>query len=214
MAKKLRTRMEFIPSAVAMTFIDNHDNQRSGDSEILTYKQAREYKMATAFELAWPYGIPQIMSSYAFDVSNTGPPMYSNETLISPSIKNDESCGNGYICEHRWRQISNMILFSNAVKGSKVENWYDNGNNQIAFSRGNIGFIVFNGEFNQPLYLNLQTGLPAGTYCDIVSGQRCEKFCTGSSVVVGTDGRANFYLPVGSADGFIAIFRNSRIPNS
>jgi alpha-amylase len=170
--------------------------------------------MATAFELAWPYGLPQIMSSYAFELFNVGPPMYSNETLISPSIKNDDSCGNGYVCEHRWRQIYNMVLFRNAVRDAKVENWWDNGNNQIAFSRGNVGFIVINGENNQPLNVNLQTGLPSGTYCDIVSGQRCEKFCTGSSVIVGADGKANFNLQVGAADGFIAIYLNSKIPNS
>lgn len=40
----------------AVVFIDNHDNQRHGGSQILTYKNPRPYKMAVAFMLAHPYG--------------------------------------------------------------------------------------------------------------------------------------------------------------
>lgn len=39
-----------------------------------------------------------------------------------------------------------MVNFRNEVSDTKVENWWDNENNQIAFSRGNKGFIVFNTE--------------------------------------------------------------------
>lgn len=46
----------FFPSQYSLTFVDNHDNQRDG--HVLTYKNGRTYKMANAFQLAWPYGIP------------------------------------------------------------------------------------------------------------------------------------------------------------
>ncbi len=54
----------------ALVFIDNHDNQRghgAGGADILTFRDARMYKMATAFELAHPYGIARIMSSYGWE---------------------------------------------------------------------------------------------------------------------------------------------------
>ena len=53
--------------------------------------------------------------------------------------KRDLSCGGGWICEHRWRQIYNMARFRNTAAFQPVQNWWDNGNNQIAFSRGNKG---------------------------------------------------------------------------
>lgn len=77
----------------ALTFIDNHDNERGhgGGGGILTYKEARPYKAAIAFLLAHPYGEPQIMSSFDFLDSEIGPPMDRDGNIISPSI-NSVSC--------------------------------------------------------------------------------------------------------------------------
>lgn len=60
-----------LPSEQAFIFVDNHDNQRGG-GDILTYKSAQRYAMATAFMLAHPYGIPRVMSSFKFDSSEQG----------------------------------------------------------------------------------------------------------------------------------------------
>lgn len=77
----------------ALTFIDNHDNERGhgGGGGILTYREARPYKGAIAFLLAHPYGEPQIMSSFYFWDSEVGPPMDSQGNIISPAI-NSVSC--------------------------------------------------------------------------------------------------------------------------
>lgn len=58
----------------ALVFVDNHDNQRGHGSftNILTYKQPKQYKMAVAFMLAHPYGSPRVMSSFAFTDSEAG----------------------------------------------------------------------------------------------------------------------------------------------
>lgn len=40
----------------------------------------------------------------------------------------------------------NMVHFRNVVSGQPHANWWDNGNNQVAFGRGNRGFIVFNND--------------------------------------------------------------------
>lgn len=39
-----------------------------------------------------------------------------------------------------------MVQFRNVVNGQPHANWWDNGNNQVAFGRGNRGFIVFNND--------------------------------------------------------------------
>jgi alpha-amylase len=58
----------------------------------------------------------------------------------------DGTCGNGWVCEHRWRQIFQMVAFRNSAKGTGLNDWWDNGNNQIAFCRGGKAFIAFNND--------------------------------------------------------------------
>lgn len=201
----------FLPSHAALTFIDNHDSQREGKENVINYKQPKIYKMATAFNLAFTFGIPRIMSSYAFSNFDAGPPMDASERIVSRTINADGSCGNGWICEHRWRQIYNMVRFRNVVKGTLVENFWDNGSNQIAWSRGNRGFIAFNGQYNVDMNLWLQTQLPAGTYCDIISGDKVGNSCSGRSAVVFADGRAEIIIPANADDGVFAIHVESRL---
>ena len=52
---------------------------------------------------------------------------------------------------------------------------------QIAFSRGNKTFIALNLE-GYDINTRLQTGLPKGTYCDVISGNLENGRCTGKSV--------------------------------
>lgn len=97
-----------------------------------------------------------------------------------------------------------MVQFRNVVGNSPVENWWNRGANQVAFSRGNRGFIVFNAE-NWDLNENIQTGLSSGTYCDVISGEKNGSSCTGKSISVGGDGVAQFSISGNSDDGVIAI---------
>ena len=68
----------YYPTGKAVTFVDNHDNQRghgAGGADILTHTEPRPYKMATAFTLAHPYGFVRIMSSYLwYNTDWRGPP--------------------------------------------------------------------------------------------------------------------------------------------
>jgi alpha-amylase len=75
-------------------------------------------QMAVAFMLAYPYGYPRIMSSFDFSNSDQGPPQDGDGNILSPIINSDNTCGNGWICEHRWTQIYNMVGFRNVVAGS------------------------------------------------------------------------------------------------
>lgn len=122
------------------------------------------------------------------------------DVIINP----DGSCGNGWVCEHRWNPISKMVRFRNAVAGTQMENYWNNGG-AVAFSRGNKGFFAMakEGSMDQTLatgrikvpYLTLRLfvkpiplpGLPAGTYCNIIDD--CK-----TSVTVGSDGRARIQI--------------------
>ncbi|CAG9125505.1 unnamed protein product [Plutella xylostella] len=195
-----------LPHEDSLTFIDNHDNQRGhgAGGRILTYKQAKEYKGAIAFMLAHPYGQPQLMSSYDFWDTEAGPPMDHHGNIISPSINSDNTCGNGWICEHRWRPIYQMVAFRNVAGNTGVNDWWDNQSNQIAFCRGGNAFIAFNGD-SWALNESLQTCLPAGTYCDVISGEKSHHSCTGKTVTVGHDGRAHISISPGDFDMVLAI---------
>ncbi|CAD7088898.1 unnamed protein product [Hermetia illucens] len=199
-----------MPSDRALVFVDNHVNQRDG-RDVLTYKTSKQYKMATAFKLAHPYGISRIMSSYDFCNEDEAPPTNDGgNTILSPKINDDNTCGNGWICEHRWRQIYNMVGFKNTVHGTDLNDWWDNGNNQISFCRGRSGFIAFNLD-DYDLDEILQTCLSPGTYCDVISGSKVAGKCTGKEVEVYGDGWANIIIGADEYDGILAIHKDAKL---
>ncbi|KAM3605429.1 uncharacterized protein V6R79_025564 [Siganus canaliculatus] len=212
----------FMPQDVAIVFVDNHDNQRghgAGGASILTFWDARLYKMAVGYMLAHPYGVTRVMSSYRWERHIVdgkdqndwiGPPSYNNGSTKPVPINAAETCDDGWVCEHRWHQIKNMVVFRNVVNRQPLSNWWDNGNNQVAFGRGNQGFIVFNNE-DCDLDVTLNTGMPGGIYCDVISGQKDGGRCTGKQINVGGDGRAHFRISNGDEDPFIAIHADSQL---
>lgn len=100
-----------------------------------------------------------------------GPPTEgSEENIMHVKINSDLTCNKEWICEHRWREIYNMVGFRNVAGTSPVTHWWDDGDYQIAFGRGDKAFIVINGQGGTTLNQNLKTGLAAGRYCDLISG--------------------------------------------
>ncbi|XP_075978454.1 alpha-amylase-like [Anticarsia gemmatalis] len=199
-----------LPSSHALVFTDNHDTQRSSGS--LNYKYGARYQAAVAFLLAHRYGQPRFTSSYDFTRNDQGPPSDGRGHIYSPIITKNGSCSGGYICEHRWDTIRRMVTFRNVVHGTKVQRWWDNGTDQIAFSRGGKGFIVFN-IGSSILENTFDTGLPPGTYCDIKTGETNWEECTGKSVTVSSDGQADIRLNGRLGDLYLAIHvgRESKI---
>jgi alpha-amylase len=167
----------FLPSGQARPFVDNWDTERNGST--LNYKSGSTYTLANVFMLAWPYGAPQVYSGYEFSDNDAGPPAAA-------------ACySGGWKCQHKWPQIANMVGFRNAVAGTAVANWWDNGNNAIAFSRGDRGFVAINKE-SSALTRTFQTSLPAGTYCDV------QRDGCAASYAVGSNGQ--FTATVGAGD--------------
>lgn len=65
--------------------------------------------------------------------------------------------------------------------------------------------------FLRDLDATLNTGMPQGTYCDVISGQKEGGRCTGTQVQVGGDGRAYFKISHMADDPFIAIHADSKL---
>ena len=189
----------FLPSANAFVFIDNHDNQRGhgAGGHIVTHKDGDLYNLAVAFMLAYPYGRPRVMSSYAFEEDWQGPPADADYATRSVHNGDTVDCfGDTWQCEHRRPTIAGMVGFNNATASTvEVANWWTGSTNQIAFSRGDRGFIVINRD-DAGLDTTLQTGLPAGTYCNVTEGDLTEdgQGCTGGTVSVGNDGMASVFV--------------------
>lgn len=186
--RNIRTFQGWLPSDKAVVFVSNHDDQRQNTNNTLTYKDPGNlYYIGEIFSLAYPYGYPKVMSSYRFEDHDQGPP--------ANGANSGDACGVNWICEHRWRGVANMVEFRNVTSSRfELSNWWDNGNNQVAFGRGDLGFVAINREDNASLNQSLQTGMAAGTYCDIINGNfdKSDASCDGPTITVNADGTANF----------------------
>jgi alpha-amylase len=160
------------PSDKAIVFIDNHDKQRGhgGGGTYLTYKNGKLYELANVFMLAHPYGYPDLMSSYKFSNSDQGPPADADGNTHNVYHNGEVSCFEEWQCEHRWQAIANMVSFRNHTSAEPLTHWWSNGANQIAFGRGNKGFIAINRE-SIPLNYTFQTDMAPGTYCNVIEGE-------------------------------------------
>lgn len=131
-----------------------------------------------------------------------GPPSNQNDEIISPAINTTtQQCINGWICEHRWPEIKNMIKFRNVVRDAPMSSWWDNDASKIAFCRGTRGFIAFNNDDDE-MNENLFTCLPSGVYCDIITGDINDEKCTGKKVAVDENGDADIQI---AKQGVLAI---------
>ncbi|EEZ98452.1 Alpha-amylase A-like Protein [Tribolium castaneum] len=106
------------------------------------------------------------------------------------------------------RKQRNSEQFSRHLQNNQT-NWWSDGNQQIAFGRGNKGFVAFT--IGYDLNQHLQTGLPAGSYCDVISGNAENGSCSGKTITVGGDGYADISLGANEDDGVIAIHVNAKL---
>ncbi|MCC2277167.1 alpha-amylase family protein [Streptomyces sp. ET3-23] len=157
----------YMPGDKASVFVDNHDTERDGNT--LTYKDGADYTLAHVFMLAWPYGSPDVHSGYEFTDRDAGPPGGGAVRACWQE---------GWKCQHKWPEIQSMVGFRNAVRGTAVGDWWDNGYQAIAFGRGDKGYVVVNHEAFA-VNRTFKSSLPGGDYCDVQSGRR---------VTVGGDG--------------------------
>jgi alpha-amylase len=189
-----------IPSDKAVAFLQNHDTQHQCG---LSYRHGSTFRLANVWMLAQPYGFPSILSSYAFDCPTgnaMGPPSDAGgntRNVVCASSLETATVGQ-WVCEHRDPYLRNMVRFRRVVAGADISRWWDNGRNAIAFSRGDKGFVAINNEI-VAVPATVTTGLPAGTYCDRLTGGLSGGACVGTAIVVDAAGTVSFILGAGSA---------------
>ena len=182
-----------VPSADAVSFVDDQDTERDGGA--LYYADGADYVLANVFMLAWDYGTPMVLSDYAFSSYDQGPPSAGGNAVAAPG------CGEGtWECEQRWPAIVGMVGWHNAAGTAPVANWWTDGDNVIAFSRGSAAWVAINAE-SAPVTETFSTGLPVGTYCDVISGAAVDGACTGTVVAVNAAGQATVTVPAMGAVG-------------
>lgn len=107
-----------------------------------------------------------------------------------------------------------MVGFRNVAGNGGLVHWWDNGANQVAFGRGSTGsttaFIAINNDGHQ-MGVQLQTGLPPGNYCDVISGNLDHGRCTGKTITVNNDRTARFDIVGGDEDPVVAIHINAKL---
>ena len=197
-----------MPSDKAVVFLQNHDTQHQCG---LGYRDGNVFRVASVWMLAQPYGYPSVLSSFAFDCpagNSMGPPSdadgWTNDVTCASSL--ETATIGQWVCEHRDPSIRNMVRFRRVVAGTDVNHWWDNGANAIAFSRGDKGFVALSRE-GATVTATVATGMPPGTYCDVLTGGRSGAACAGTSVVVDAAGSVSLRLEPNTAIAFDAATR-------
>lgn len=162
--------------------------------------------------LATNYGTPRLLSSYEYISKDQGPPVDDDGDIKSPSINWTGQCIGGFRCQHRWSEVQRMVKFRNSVAGGAINNWADNGVDQVAFCVGNKGFIAFNSYNLAKFDAVLQVCLPEGKYCDVISGRTTDELgCSGEEVFVNKTGFARILIPANNRVGVLAIHEGERV---
>jgi alpha-amylase len=187
-----------LPSNKELVFVENHDTERG--TSTLSYKDSNN-TIAAEFMLAWPHGRPQVYASFAWATPNDSPPADANGFVTNTVCDNVT-----WVCVDRYTGVANMVGWHNYVGDAPVTNWYDDGVNLIAFSRGHRGWISINNEATAQTH-TFNTGLPSGTYCDIIHGDVSNGTCSGPTVTVDAHGRATVTVPAKDAVAFDATDR-------
>ncbi|RYQ04475.1 Amylopullulanase [Bifidobacterium pseudolongum subsp. globosum] len=184
-----------IASKDANVFVTNWDTARNDGA--ITYKNDSMYALANAFMLAYDYGTPRLLSDYKYDDNAAGAPG-ATATAV-PDVDFDQACSTkdgDWNCQQRWTTTRGMIAFHNYVDGTSVSDWQDDGANNIAFSRGDKGFVAINNS-TEDKEAEYATSMPDGEYCDVYAVQDCSKTVTVSG------GKAKVTVPAMQA---VAIY--------
>ncbi|KAF9512066.1 glycoside hydrolase family 13 protein [Hydnum rufescens UP504] len=188
----------WLASGQANVFVANHDTERGGSS--LSYKSGNNmYTLGHVFLLAFPYGTPTVHSGFSFSDTNVGAP------------SGGACSGNGpkgaWVCEHRLTPVVGMVGFFNAVGSAPLRDVFTTSNHQhLAFGRGSSGYVAINNS-GSVWKATFKTSLPAGTYCDVVSGAKVSKHCTASRITV-AHGSFTYTVPAHQA---IAIHIGAKV---
>lgn len=169
-----------ISSEKAISFVDNHDTERNG--ETLSYVDGEQYALAIAFLLAHPYGTPQLSSGYAFMGRDAGPRLDDSGAVLDASCESAATAPQPryepgeWVCPQRWEVVRGMLAFRSAVGDAPLTDPVEFGADTdralravTGFGRGAFGFVAFNAGATSS-EATFETSLAPGRYTEAVSG--------------------------------------------
>ena len=169
--------------ANSILMVSNHDTEHHGGS--LTYNDGKRFLLAHIFALADDAGKPMLYSSYAFNplFDGSGPAANSAGNVLPASCPKNSSgplikyTDGKFVCLERWTAIKGMIQWHHEVADAPITGVGERGG-AFWFSRG-TGFVAINTS-TKAAKLTVKTNLPAGRYCDVITG--------GAAAIKPTDG--------------------------
>jgi alpha-amylase len=209
----------FVQPTNATVFVNNWDTERNGGSLAASNytgatndtQGSHRYDLANIFMLAQGYGEAQLHSGFRFTNVDQDRPS------ASPYLNGVAQVNVNWDFVHRWGDIAPMVKFRSAAHGQAQANWVTGSANQIAFGRGNVGFVALNNS-TSAWSRSFHTGLPAGTYCNVVHGLKNAggTACTSDSVTVDASGNASITVPAdgGATVPAVAIYTGQAVSGS
>jgi alpha-amylase len=209
----------FVQPTNATVFVNNWDTERNGGSLATSNytgatndtQGSHRYDLANIFMLAQGYGEAQLHSGFRFTNVDQDRPS------ASPYSNGVAQINVNWDFVHRWGDIAPMVKFRSAAHGQAQTNWVTGSANQIAFGRGNVGFVALNNS-TSAWSRSFYTGLPAGTYCNVVHGLKNAggTACASDSVTVDASGNAAITVPAdgGATVPAVAIYAGQMISGS
>jgi alpha-amylase len=208
----------FVPSDKATVFVNNWDTERNGGSLNASNRtgaandtwDSRRYQLGNILLLTLPYGHAQVHSGFNFTNTDQDAP---GQSAFDANGKPVADGSWDFI--HRWPSVSNLVKFRSLANGTGIDNFTSGNGNQIAFNRGNKGFVAINndrGDWNA----RLVTQLPAGTYCNLAHGglNAAKTACEADQVQVDDNGAVNLAI-VGNGAGLVpavVLAANQKLP--
>jgi alpha-amylase len=179
-----------LPSQNVVTMVSNHDTERDGSA--LNYKNASRFALANIFTMATSYGKPMVYSGYAFDNFDLSPKLDKSGAVVKATCPKTSAlprasyANRSFVCQHRWKSIESMIAWRDAV-GTSPETELRSSKGILSIGRGGLGHVAINST-NKTKALKIKTKMPAGKYCDLISGGRNSNIfprkCLGATVDV------------------------------
>lgn len=192
-----------LTSSQAVVFVDNHDVERN--SSTVSYSSGLRYELANVLMLAGDYGEPVVYSGYAFPTlePDLGPAQDSDGAVIDAVCPTELGARTyapqEWVCQHRWQAIEGMVGWRMTAGQEPVAD-VEAEPDHLAMHRGEAVLLMNSGaEDNQVTYV---TPLPAGTYCDVITGVSTAQGCSGGSVEVDEGGTVSLTVPGQSAIAF------------
>lgn len=188
----------FLESEDAISFVSNHDTERNG-SAVSPQSSPAEFQLATIFMLASDYGTPMLYSGFTYQEYDQAPPIEESGLVLDANCDNTSQ----WLCIHRSKPVLEMLKWRTETRGLPLSN-FTHKETYSSWTKGNRGFFAINGS-NFPLSTTLQTSLPAGKYCNLLTREASESDCPGNEIEVSSDGSVRVSMEPLSA---IALLRD------